>query len=280
MPKIDLIDVEWFAGQANIAHDPDAKRQLAELIIELQEAVNEFAVSCPAPTPSDIGFALFAESDGVGGARGVWKQIEAGDVQPAFDITGFSIVGGGVAEVGETVTNPAFTAAYNRPPTSATLKDDQGNPDKDVSATPNAFASDHSFVKVANNAAVVFTLEAAEGAATDSRTATHRWRPRIYWGEAVPPGLYNEAFIEALPNWFLAANRNTTMNLNVGALEKAYWCAPASYGAPTFHLGPFTGGFTRVAANVPVTNVHGVIENYDVWESDNFGIGAVVITVD
>jgi hypothetical protein len=38
---VQLIDRDWFSGGRNIAEDPDAKRELADLIIELQTAANQ-----------------------------------------------------------------------------------------------------------------------------------------------------------------------------------------------------------------------------------------------
>lgn len=40
MSLIDVIPKDYFSGQKNIAEDPDSKRELADLIIELEEAVN------------------------------------------------------------------------------------------------------------------------------------------------------------------------------------------------------------------------------------------------
>lgn len=51
---ISVIDREYFSGGRNLTEDPDAKRELADLIIELQTTANAGGLAVYVPTtPAD-----------------------------------------------------------------------------------------------------------------------------------------------------------------------------------------------------------------------------------
>jgi hypothetical protein len=207
-----------------------------------------------------------------------YRAIKESWIVPAFDITSFAIVGGGVNEVGDTIVTPSFTAAYNRTPTDAELSDNDGNPPKDVTSTPTAFSSDGTFVKTANNATVVFTLNAEEDGEVDARVATMYWRPLTMYGVSTSTGPYDEAFIEALANQQLDNNRQTTFTVTAGANEYIFYAYPSAYGTGTFWVGGFEGGFSLVGT-ISVTNAYGVTQNYYLYRSDNHSLGSTTVQV-
>lgn len=216
------------------------------------------------PTP---GFVVKADS----GGNPIWAGAAA------FDTTAFACTTP-TLEVGATATNPAFTAAHNRTPTALTLTNNDNVESKDVHATPTSFTSSQGYTKTTNNASVTFTLTGSDGISGDVATAAIAWRPRVYWGTGASGG-NTEAFIEALSGSALQSSRSGSFTVNATGSLKIYWAAPASYGTPTFDVGGFTGGFTLVSNTISVTNAHGVVQNYALYESDTPGLGNTTVVV-
>jgi len=224
------------------------------------------------PTTGNDGFALI-EVDSVAAFRPILESY----LVPGFDIASLT-VNPSVAEVGQSVATPSFVASYNRAPDTAELTDNDGNPPKNVIATPTAFASDHTFVKNGNNQSVTFGLAATEGAEGDSRNVSIAWRPRTFWGVG-PDGYSTEADIESLANSALDNNRQRTFTVTAGAGEHIYYAYPAAYGAATFFVEGFEGGFDLVSDSISVTNPFGVAQNYRLYKSTNPNLGTTTVEV-
>jgi hypothetical protein len=195
----------------------------------------------------------------------------------AFSITAFAAATP-VLEVGATATNPAFTAAENRTPTSLLLTNTDNGESKSVVGTPTSFSSSQSYTKTANNATVTFTITGSDGISPANRSASIAWRPRVFWGVAAH-GLNSEAGIEGLSNSALQSSRIGSHSVNATGSTRVYWAAPASYGTPTFTVGGFAGGFSLVSAAISVTNAFGVVQLYQLWESNVAGLGAITVVV-
>lgn len=224
-------------------------------------------------TTGNDGYALVE----VGG-QPAYRGIKESWIVPSFEINSFGIVGGGVNEVGASVVTPGFTASYVRTPTLAELDDNDGSPTKDVTSTPTSFSSDGTFQETGNNATVLFTLSAEEDGEADSRNATMYWRPRTMYGVDSDTGPYDEAFVEALATQQLDNNRQSTFTVNAGAGEYIFYAYPSAYGAATFFVGGFEGGFSLVGT-ISVTNAFGVTQNYNLYRSDNHSLGSTTVQV-
>jgi len=192
--------------------------------------------------------------------------------QPDFDVTAFVIAAAATLEIGATLATPSFTAAYNRPPTSATLTDNDANPPQDVTGTPTAFASVNSYVKTAPNASVTWTLTADDGGDPDSSQEAVAWRPGVFTGVITGAGPYSEAEIEALSLKGLrssAALSTTVFNPATQYIVHAY---PATYGPKTaldFQIGDFgPGDMAEIQTALSITNPEGVTLDYRVARSD------------
>lgn len=206
------------------------------------------------------------------GTDAFWADFDA------YAITAFAATTP-VVRVGATVANPAFTAAHNHTPSASLLLTNTDNVEsKDVKATPTSFASAQSYTKTNNNASVGFTLTGSDGVSPANRSAAIAWRPDVYWGTGAS-GFNTEAQIEALANSELLPSRVKTFAVNAAGSTKIYFACPASYGTPTFTVGGFSGGFTLVSASISVTNVNGVTQNYQLWESDTPGLGPTTVAV-
>lgn len=216
------------------------------------------------------------------GSSYVPMQLTQDMILPAFAISGFSTASS-IVEVGQSVPTPAFTASYSLPPdavpNSVVLTDNAGTPAKDVTLTPLGFSSNGTFVQNVYGGSYTFTLTAKRGTNTKVATTSVTWTQKVFWGVSVVPGAYNEAFIEGLASNALATSRARTISVNAGLGQKIYYAYRNAYGDATFTVGGFSGGFTKVAASVPVTNINGFTENYEVWESDNPNLGATTVVV-
>jgi hypothetical protein len=200
-------------------------------------------------------------------------------ILPAYTVS-LTLVPAALQDLGLMLFSPAFTAAYNRPPAAAVLTDSDGNAPTNVIATPTSFSSPFAFIRNVFGQSVTFTLTANEaGGPSKTATQTMTWANRVFFGQAVTPGAYNEAFIEGLPNNPLTLVKGRTFTVTAGATQRVYYALRSAFGTPTFTVGGFTGGFHLAASAVPVTNAFGITENYDVWESDNVGLGTIQVVV-
>jgi hypothetical protein len=196
-------------------------------------------------------------------------------ILPTYTI---ALAGGTLVEVSQTVNTPAFTASYNRTPSSAVLTDSEGNTPKNVIATPNSFSSNFNFTKNSFAAAVVFTLTSTDGyGVSKNTTTTYTWGQKTYHGVAAA-GQTGQTFIKSLTG-VLSTSIGFNFTDNAGPTQKIYYASRAAYGTPTFTVGGFSGGFTLVSNSISVTNTYGFTENYQLWESDNLGLGSTTVVV-
>lgn len=177
--------------------------------------------------------------------------------------------------VGASSVNQAFTASYADPPTTAVLTDTEGNTDN-VIGSPGAFVSPHTVTKTAYGSSVTYTLTitSPEGPATANVGIV--WGQNVYFGSAVDPGGagYNAAFIQGLGGTVLKLGAAGAYGYNTGAGASAFFAARTAFGltVANFTVNGFPFACSRVATNVPIT-VNGVTENFDLFRSDNTGLG-------
>lgn len=206
-----------------------------------------------------------------------WTKITQDMIDAAFSDSIALFGGSATVEIGSSVVSPQFNATYNRTPTLATLTDSDANPPQVVTVTPNPITRPFGYSKVVNNDSVTFTLTADEGGPPAVATTSIAWRPLAFWGTGLPGGA-TEAFIEALANNALASGRGRTFTVTAGAPDKIYYAYPLSYGAGTFSVNGFVGGFLP-PTTVSVTNAFGVTQNYLLYESALTGLGSTTVVV-
>lgn len=120
--------------------------------------------------------------------------------------------------------------------------------------------------------------------ATDERdfTATAKtsitFYNRVCYG-ASADGTYDSDFINALANRILSGTKARTFTVNAGDGQYIFYAIPTRLGTPAFNVGGFDGGFTKVASAVNCTNASGYTETYDIWRSDNAGLGSTTVKV-
>jgi hypothetical protein len=195
----------------------------------------------------------------------------------AFAVSSFASAVGTLFEIGQSVTNPTFTASYNRSATAAVVNDGSGNT---VWSTPyTSGASTGIYVKSTNAQTQTFTLNATRGHGTASASVVFTWGTRLYYGAADTPGLYNSAFITGLSDFVIKTSRAATMTIVLGATNHGFIALPASFGTPTFTVGGFVGGFSLVASAINVMNAYGVTVSYNIWATNQTGPGTIIVTV-
>lgn len=124
-----------------------------------------------------------------------------------------------------------------------------------------------------------YTLKVTdEKDATATKTTSITFVNGVYWGaKAAPSGAYDSAFILGLSKG-LQGNKNKTFTVNAAAGQHIFYALPTRYGACTFNVGGFDGGFTKVST-IEFTNASGYKENYDIYKSVNAGLGNTTVTV-
>lgn len=206
-----------------------------------------------------------------------YSRKGSGGGPAAFAITSFTHAPA-LVQVGRAVVNPSFTASYNRAPVTAVLTDTEAHTD-DVILTPNAFSSPHSFTKNVYSQSVTFTLTATEANSSNANTSI-TWGQNVYYGVAVDPGSYSQAFIKSLTAQLKLAPQGFYA-VNAGAGESTFFASRTAFGLvdTDFFVGVFGFAISKVAAAVAVTNSDGITENYDLWRSDNVGLGLFTFEV-
>ena len=188
----------------------------------------------------------------------------------AIDISAFS-ASPSQAELGSTVSSVTLSYTMNKKPTSATL---------DGSAQTISQASGTiSLTGLSLAANKTWTLAATdERNATSSKTATLSFLNKAHYGVAVTPETINSSFLLGLANGVLTASRAMTFTVNAGANQYIWYAVPASFGTCAFTVGGFLGGFVKVIT-ITHTNASGRQASYDVYRSDNAGLGSTTVIV-
>ena len=123
---------------------------------------------------------------------------------------------------------------------------------------------------------VAYTLKVTdEKDASATKSTSITFLNGVYWGAKAAPGSYDSAFVLTLTKG-LQGNKNKTFTATAGADEYLYYALPTRYGAVTFNVGGFDGGFTKVAT-IEFTNASGYKENYDIYKSDNANLGSQTV---
>lgn len=172
-------------------------------------------------------------------------------------------------EIGTKITDVILNWALNKDPKTMTINDE--------SITPlTVRTKTYSGQNITQN--VAYTLKVTdEKDASATKTTSITFLNGVYWGVKAAPGSYDSAFILGLSKG-LQSNKNKTFTVDAAAGQHIFYALPARYGACTFNVGGFDGGFTKVST-IEFTNASGHKENYDIYKSVNAGLGNTTVTV-
>lgn len=106
----------------------------------------------------------------------------------------------------------------------------------------------------------------------------------VYTGAASSPDVIDAVFLNTLKK-SVADGYARTFTVDAKAGQYIWYACPTKFVAvlennvtPTFNVGGFDGGFSKVAT-FDFTNSVGYTEEYQVWRSDNAGLGSTTVKV-
>ena len=187
----------------------------------------------------------FAASIEIG--NGVWKAIGELNFQATY------------------LRGPATSGAVTKSGWSSPLdltNDFQG-------PTPNAEAVNYPSV----GGTVVFSLNAAGAAGSDSASITHTFNNRRFWGVSNKSSGFTESDIEGFASNELSNSKAKSFTVIPGSGEYIVFAYPKRLGTATFTIGGFEGGFNP-PETVSVTNDSGYTEEYYVYSSVQPNLGS------
>lgn len=175
----------------------------------------------------------------------------------------------GTVEKGSTVTSVTFNWKLNKTPKTLTFNNEP------VTAT------DTSKVLTEQNITqnTTWTLKAIdEKDASATKTTSVNFLNGAYWGVGtVDAEGVNNAFIQGLQKQ-LTGSKSREITVTAGAGQYIFYAIPTSFGAPTFFVGGFEGGFEKIKT-FDYQNASGYTESYDVWRSENANLGKTTVTI-
>ena len=211
----------------------------------------------------------------------------------AIAINSLTLNRNSVYEVGEPVTGFDATWVLNKTPAEQTITVPGATGSEDTVIIENIGADVRSTtaltgyaaelwsgvkkqVKTSGTVTVALTVKDDRGAAA-SKTASIQWLNGVYTGAAAAPATIDSAFIRTLTK-SLPGGRAKTFTVNAATGAYIWYACPVRYGTPAFNVGGFDGGFGKVAT-LDYTNPSGYTESYQVWRSDNAGLGSTTVVV-
>ena len=171
------------------------------------------------------------------------------------------------AELGSVINSINFAWAYNGEPTSQKFEGET----IDVNLRNYTYTG-------AVSANKTFTLTATDSdGSVKTATISIKFSNGVYYGVSSSTN-YNSALISSLTKVLSdTKERNITVDAK-NEDEYIYYCIPSRLGVPTFNVGGFDGGFEKMAT-IPFTNSNGYTEDYDIYRSDNPGLGATTVRI-
>jgi hypothetical protein len=171
-----------------------------------------------------------------------------------------------IAELGSTV-QVELSWKLNKDPVSQTINGasiDISN----RSHTLNDVSSDKTFsLKVTD-----------EREASSSKSTSIAFVNGVYYGAVQDGTEIDSVVILGLTKVLRKPKTAITFTTTAESGERIIYALPSSYGTPILSQGGFTGGFYK-ETTIEFENVHGHTKSYDIWLSDNVGLGETTIQV-
>lgn len=170
-----------------------------------------------------------------------------------------------IAELGEKLIGLTLNWSYNKIPTYQKLDNVLIDNELRKYVVENEISSNTSFI-----------LEASDGKTIVNKNATINFYNGRYYGVSNLEN-YDSNFILSL-NKTLTNSRACSFTVDCGQGQYIFFAIPTRFGTPTFTVGGFTGGFTKVAT-VDFTNASGYTEPYNIYKSDYSNLGNTTVVV-
>ena len=199
------------------------------------------------------------------------SRLEELDYEP-INIKGFyfdtvdSLVSERYAEIGSTVDELILSWELSKTPTTQSINSDAV--DVDARSTTVANVSEDT----------TFTLLVTDSRnATDDMDVNITFCNYIYWG-LLSKGATLDSDATLSWNKRLQPTKEIYFSVWAQSGQQIAYALPSRLGTPAFKVGSFVGGF-YLAKTIELTNSSDYAENYDIWLSDEAGLGMTGVEV-
>lgn len=175
----------------------------------------------------------------------------------------------GTVEMGCTLDTVTISWVVNKEPVSQTVNGEAVDVSARFKEITGTFTENTKFT-----VAVVDEKEA-----TDSASTSITFLNGVYYGVLdTDTDISDPSTVILSLTRKLQSSKAISFTVTAGDSESIVFALPTRYGTPSFTVGGFEGGFSKVGA-VDFTNASGYTESYDVWVSDNVGLGSTTVKV-
>ena len=182
-------------------------------------------------------------------------------------IVKFTNPAAGTHEIGSTINGVTMSCELNKTPESQTLNG---------SAIETDARSKEYADPITTNQTYALAVTDERGATATASTAINFYNG-VYYGVLETGAAIDSVAVLSLTRK-LQSSKGITFTANAGAAQKIVFALPTRYGTPNFNVGGFDGGFAK-ANTFDFTNASGYTESYDVWLSENVGLGSTTVKV-
>jgi hypothetical protein len=210
-------------------------------------------------------------------------------IDPAFSINCSDID----LEVGQSISNPAFSVTYNRPNiVSAIVTDSSGAVVgvRNSSGTSVLNITGLSSFQISSTfsssslLSLTFNIVANDGYKIASKPIKINWMHKFYYGVGndwssflTDPDKQN--FIRGITP-VLTTQKTRTITVDSSTDKYIYYAYPASYGDVVFSVNGIDGGFEKIAAYFDIPSaITSESVSYVIWKSVNPGLGNVEVSI-
>lgn len=172
----------------------------------------------------------------------------------------------GTVELGTTISSITFSWSTNKTPTSLKI----GTTELDTSVTTYTLTGQ----SVESN--TTYKLTATDEKTSVEKTTAVSFVNGIYYGIGEESTI-DSSFILKLTK-SLQGSRSKTFTVTAGNSQYIWYAVPTRYGACSFNVGGFDGGFSLIDT-VSFTNASNYTEDYYVYRSDNDNLGIQTVKV-
>lgn len=168
------------------------------------------------------------------------------------------------SELGSVVSYVELKWEFNKEPTSQAINGENLDPQLRIKTYKNTSTT------------TSFNLIAGDGKTSINKSVTLSFLNGKYYGSRME-GEYTDSFVKSL-NKVLTTNRRGSFTTTCNKSQFIFFAIPTRFGEPSFTVGGFTGGFTKVAT-VDFTNASGYTEPYNIYKSDYSNLGNTTVVV-
>lgn len=242
--------------------------------VHVSNVIDGFSLKGPKGDPGEGADVPIASATVAGRVKvGDGLQVsEDGTVSLYKAIALSYLQGGGAYEIGSTVDDVTLSWDWNKVPASLTLDGEE------VAKVDGAYPKQLKLTGLGLKANKTWTLVATDArGARSTKTTSATFQFKAYWGVGAGDAAVDSAFLLGLEGSALTGTKARDFTVTAGAGQHIYYAIPSSLGAPTFFVGGFEGGFSKVKT-LEHTNASGGKASYDVYKSTNAGLGRTTVT--